>query len=90
MIEEIRYKKKILGLIINHKKNDKKVNFYTPNNFTQQVGFIEHNKDTYIKPHTHNIFLRKIYKTAEVLIVNKGKIELIFIYQKKNIFLVKL
>jgi len=84
MIEEIRYKKKILGLIINHKKNDKKVNFYTPNNFTQQVGFIEHNKDAYIKPHTHNIFLRKIYKTAEVLIVNKGKIRVDFYLSKKK------
>ena len=44
MIKLIKYKKKILGLIISHKQSKNKVNFYTPNSFTQQVGFISHNK----------------------------------------------
>ena len=86
MIKLIKYKKKILGLIISHKQSKKKVNFYTPNSFTQQVGFISHNKGTYIKPHTHTKFLRKIYKTSEVLYVKKGKIRVDF-YLSKNKYL---
>jgi hypothetical protein len=78
MNELIKYKKKILALIITHKKNKNKINFYTPNSFTEQVGFIEHKKNTYIKPHTHTRFLRKIYKTSEVLFVKKGKIRVDF------------
>ena len=86
MIKLIKYKKKILGLIISHKQSKNKVNFYTPNSFTQQVGFISHNKGTYIKPHTHTKFLRKIYKTSEVLYVKKGKIRVDF-YLSKNKYL---
>ena len=86
MIKLIKYKKKILGLIISHKQSKDKVNFYTPNSFTQQVGFISHNKGTYIKPHTHTKFLRKIYKTSEVLYVKKGKIRVDF-YLSKNKYL---
>ena len=86
MIKLIKYKKKILGLIIDHKQNKKKVNFYTPNSFTQQGGYISHNKGTYIKPHTHTKFLRKIYKTSEVLYVKKGKIRVDF-YLSKNKYL---
>jgi len=78
------WKKKILGLIIDHKQNKKKVNFYTPNSFTQQVGYISHNKGTYIKPHTHTKFLRKIYKTSEVLYVKKGKIRVDFYLSKSK------
>jgi cupin fold WbuC family metalloprotein len=84
MIKLIKYKKKILGLIIDHKQNKKKVNFYTPNSFTQQVGYISHNKGTYIKPHTHTKFLRKIYKTSEVLYVKKGKIRVDFYLSKSK------
>ena len=86
MIEYIKYKKKILGLIINQKKVKKKVEFFTPKDFTQQVGYISHLKNTYIKPHTHNKFLRKIYNTSEVLIVKSGKIRVDF-YETKEKYL---
>lgn len=84
MIQYIKDKKKILALIINQKKIKKKVEFFTPKNFTQQVGCISHLKNTYIKPHTHNKFLRKIYLTAEVLIVKNGKIRVDFYRSKKK------
>jgi len=84
MKEIIKHRNKILALIIKHKKNNQSVNFYTPNNFTQQVGFIEYKNGTYIKPHTHNKFLRKIYKTSEVLYLKKGKIRVDFYQSKKK------
>jgi mannose-6-phosphate isomerase-like protein (cupin superfamily) len=84
MIKYIKYKKKILALIIDPKKNNKEVTFFTPKNFTQQVGLINYKKNKIIKPHTHNRFLRKIYKTAEVLIIQKGKIRVDFYESKKN------
>jgi len=86
MIKYIKYKKKILALIIDPKINKKEVAFFTPKNFTQQVGIINYKKNKIIKPHTHNKFLRRIYKTAEVLIVQKGKIRVDF-YKSKNNYL---
>jgi hypothetical protein len=86
MIEYIKHKKKILALIIDPNKNKNEFVFFTPKNFTQQVGIINYKKNKIIKPHTHNKFLRKIYKTAEVLIVQKGKIRVDF-YKSKNNYL---
>ncbi len=86
MLKIIKYKKKTLALIINYKKNNKRIYFPTPKYFTQQVGFINQKKNTHISPHTHTKFLRKIYKTSEVLIVKKGKFRVDF-YKNLNEYL---
>tara|TARA_B100001029_G_C15060535_1_gene458055 strand:+ start:1522 stop:1956 length:435 start_codon:yes stop_codon:yes gene_type:complete len=79
MIKKIIHKKKTLAIIINSDKFKKKgTNFASPNNFTKQVGIINMKKKHVIKPHTHTRFLRKIYKTSEVLIMKKGKLRVDF------------
>ena len=53
MIEKIIHKKRLLALIVRGKyRNKKGVNFFTPNNATQQFGYIKHKK---------NILLNLIY-----------------------------
>ena len=76
MIEKIFYKKKLLAMILPEKKNLKKgVNFLTPSHLTLQLGFIKHKSNTYIKPHTHKNYLRKIKKKYLFSkVVNKNKI----------------
>ena len=66
------------------KKNFQKgVNFLTPNHLTLQLGFIKHKANTYIKPHTHKNYLRRIKKTTEILFIKNGSIRVIFIQKKK-------
>ena len=85
MIKKIIYKKKILALIVNQNKFKKKgVNFISPNNFTKQVGIINFKKNHFIKPHTHLRHLRKIYRTSEVLLIQKGKLRVDFYNDKKK------
>ena len=87
MINKIIYKKKILALIVNQNKFNKKgVNFFSPNNFTKHVGIINFKKNHYIKPHTHLKHLRKIYRTSEVLLIQKGKLRVDF-YIKRSKYL---
>ena len=51
MIEKIIYKKKLLALIVRGKYRSKKgITFFTPNNFTQQFGYIKHKKKYLINP----------------------------------------
>ena len=87
MINKVTYKKKVLAMIIQEKKYFKKgVNFITPNNLSLQLGFINHKAQTYIKPHTHRNYLRKIKKTTEVLLIKKGSLRVDFYFKKKYLF----
>ena len=50
MIEKIIHKKKLLALIVRGKyRNRKGVTFFTPNESTQQFGYMKHKKKTCYK-----------------------------------------
>ena len=85
MIKKIFDKKKLIALIIKPKKIKKKgPNFVTPNNFTQQLGVINYPKNHFITPHTHKKYLRKVSRTSEVLIIQKGILRTDFYNSKKK------
>ena len=73
MIEKVIYKKKMLALIVRGEYRDKKgITFFTPNESTQQFGYMKHNKKHIIRPHLHKKRLTKIYHTTEVILLMKG------------------
>jgi len=85
MIENITYKKRTLALIIKNKYLKKKgINFFTKNNFSQQVAFMSHKKGHIIKRHLHRRRLKKIYDTTEVLIILNGALKIDFYSDKKK------
>ena len=88
MIEKIIYKKKLLALIVRGKyRNKKGITFFTPNNATQQFGYMKHKKKHVIKPHLHKKRATKILYTTEVILILKGKLRVDFYnYQKKYLF----
>ena len=60
-MEKIYYKKKLLAIIIKNYHKKKGINFFTENNFSQQVAFMNHEKNHIIQPHIHKLRLKKIY-----------------------------
>jgi len=88
MIENIIYKKKKLALIVRGKYRKKKgITFFTPNNSTQQFGYMKHKKKHIIMPHVHKKRLTKIYYTTEVILILKGILRIDFYTQfKKYLF----
>ena len=91
MIQKIFDKKKLIALIIKPKKIKKKgPNFLTPNNFTQQLGVINYPKNHFIPAHTHKKYLRKVSRTSEVLIIDKGTLRTDFYNDKKKYMFSKL
>jgi mannose-6-phosphate isomerase-like protein (cupin superfamily) len=74
MIKEITYNNKILALIIKADYSKDGVEFFTPNDFSQQLAYMKHPAGKKIKAHTHNITLRNISYTKEVLVIKKGKL----------------
>tara|TARA_B110000971_G_C19865316_1_gene433575 strand:+ start:51 stop:482 length:432 start_codon:yes stop_codon:yes gene_type:complete len=87
MIQKVFDKKKLIALIIKPKKI-KKIgpNFLTPINFTQQLGVINYPKNHFIAPHTHKKYLRKVTRTSEVLIIEKGILRTDF-YNNKKVYM---
>lgn len=85
MIEEVLHKKKILAKIIRSTYLKKKgINFFTPNHYSNQIAFMNHNKGYVIQPHLHKKRLKKIYDTNEVLIILSGKLKVDFYDNKKK------
>ena len=85
MIEKIIYKKKLLAQIVRGKyRNKKGITFFTPDNTTQQFGYMKHSKGYVIKPHKHNKRLTRILSTTEVILLLKGSIRVDFYSQKEK------
>ena len=47
---------------------------------------MRHKSQTYIKPHTHKNYLRKIKKTTEILLIKKGSLRVDFYSKRKYLF----
>ena len=88
MIEKIIYKKKMLALIVREKyRKMKGITFFTPNDSSQQFGYMKHKKKHIIKPHIHKKRLTKIHYTSEVILILKGILRVDFYNQfKKYLF----
>ena len=85
MVEKIIYKKKLLALIVRGKYRKKKgITFFTPNQTTQQFGYMKHRKGHIIKPHKHLRRSTRILSTTEVILLLKGSLRVDFYNQKKK------
>lgn len=76
-MEHIKSKKgNIIAIVIREKDEFSGVKFFTPSDFSQQVGLLNHKKGSIVKPHVHKVIERKVRVTQEVLFIKKGKIAL--------------
>lgn len=78
LFEEIKLNGKILGLIIRANYQKEGISFFTPDDFSQQLGYMNRPTDYIIAPHVHNLVERKVELTQEVLIVRSGKVRVDF------------
>ncbi len=74
MIEQITYQNQLIALIISARFKQPGVNFFTPPDFSQQLGYINHPVGKIIQPHIHNHVTREVKFTQEVLFLRKGKL----------------
>ncbi len=84
MIEKIKHKDKILGLIIRADYYKNGISFFTPDDFSQQLGYMNRPKDYVIPPHIHNLVERKVDMTQEVLVIRSGKVRVDFYNDSRN------
>jgi hypothetical protein len=84
MVEKIYHKDVLLSIIIRAGFEINGIEFFTPDDFSQQLAYMKRPKDYAIPPHVHNIVKREVQFTKEVLIIKKGKVRVDFYDDDKN------
>lgn len=84
MIQHITYKDKLLSIIIRRNFEKNGIEFFTPDDFSQQLAYMKRPKNYIIPPHVHNSVQRDIYFTQEVLLIKSGKVRVDFYSNDKN------
>ncbi len=84
MIHQVIYNDKLLAIIIRHNFEKNGIEFFTPDDFSQQLAYMKRPKDYVIPPHVHNPVLREVHLTQEVLFIKSGKVRVDFYDDDKN------
>lgn len=82
--ERIELNGRILGIIIRANYHKEGISFFTPDDFSQQLGYMNRPTDYIIAPHVHNLVERRVELTQEVLIVRSGKVRVDFYDDNRN------
>ncbi len=85
-IESIYNRDQFLGLIIRKNYHGSGIQFLTNDQSSQQIGYMNREKDYVIVPHVHNRVPRTIEFTQEVLIIQSGRIRIDY-YDDNQVYL---
>ena len=83
-MEIIMHEGKTHAVIIRANFNAEGIKFFTPNDHSFQLGYMNRPKDYVIAPHLHKEIQRTINTTSEVLFIKSGKIRVSFFDESKN------
>lgn len=86
MIEKIVHHNLSLAIIIRNDFKKEGIEFFTNDNDSQQLGYMNRPKDYEILPHRHNIVQREVHLTQEVLFIKSGKVRVDF-YDNEQTYL---
>ena len=78
MVEHIKYKNQIISIIVRKDFQSKGLHFFTPNDYSQQLGYMSHPVGKQIQPHVHKKVQREVHYTQETLFIRKGKLQVDF------------
>ncbi|MFC1920726.1 cupin domain-containing protein [Chloroflexota bacterium] len=77
-IEEIKADERTIAIIIYNEFNKDGIEFFTPAEFSQQLGYMRHKKGHKIQEHIHELHPREVSYTQETLFIRKGRVRVDF------------
>ena len=86
MIEKITDQDVVLAIIVRSSFSQPGINFFTPNDYSQQLAYMSHPTGKEIQPHVHKKVQREVHYTQETLFIRKGKLQVDF-YSDEQKFL---
>lgn len=84
MIEKVEHNNQMLALIIRASFSKQGIEFFTPQDFSQQLGYMNRPAGYIINPHVHRLVERKVTLTQEVLYIKTGKVKVDFYDDDRN------
>ena len=84
MIDRIAHGDRLLALILRAGFRAEGIRFFTPDEFSQQLGYMNRAKGYVIPPHVHNPVSREVQFTKEVLFIKSGKVRVDFYDDDQN------
>ena len=84
MIENITHAGRILATILRTSYNEPGIKFFTPNDYSQQLAYMNRPKGYVIQPHVHNPVPRQVQFTQEVLFIKSGIVRVDFYDDEQN------
>jgi mannose-6-phosphate isomerase-like protein (cupin superfamily) len=86
MIENIIHNNTTYAVILRANYQADGIKFLTPNNFSQQLGYMNRPAGYQIEPHFHNEVKREVFYTNEVLFIRSGRVRVDF-YDDRQVFI---
>ena len=77
-VERILHRGSPLAVILRASFHTDGIEFFTPDDFSQQLGYMNRSKGYVIPPHVHNPVAREVHFTKEVLFIKSGKVRVDF------------
>ena len=84
MVEWIKYNNQNLAIIVYNSFQVDGIEFFTPNELSQQLAYMHHPAGKIIDPHIHNPVPREVAYTQEVLFIKRGKLRVDFYSDSKE------
>lgn len=78
MVEKVTIENLVLGVIIRSNYHKDGISFFTDDNSSQQLGYMNRPEGYIIQPHRHNLVAREVSLTQEVLFIKSGKVRVDF------------
>lgn len=83
-VEKVFFDSEIIAIIIRGDFSGEGIAFFTPDDFSQQLAYMNRPSGYRIAPHMHNKVQREVFYTQEVLFIKKGKVKVDFYDGSKN------
>ncbi|MDD5222744.1 MAG: hypothetical protein PHE84_02035 [bacterium] len=84
-LEYLYHEEELYCVVLRDNYKNDSITFFTPDTFSQQLGYLPHKKGNIILPHKHRISKREILYTQEALLIKSGAVKVNF-YDKTHAF----
>ena len=84
MKEEIHIEGRLCAVILKQSFDEPGIQFFTPNDFSQQLASMSYQPGKVIPAHTHNPVQREVMHTQETLFIRKGKVRVDFYTEQRE------
>src|SRR5215831_12327281 len=83
-VEEVQIDGELCAIIVSAQHDDLGIQFFTPNEYSQQIASMSYPSGKIIPAHTHNPVRREVFYTQEALFIRKGKLRVDFYSQEQE------